>query len=365
MKVAIISTVGVPSNYGGYETLVENLLTFQKDSSIEYTVYCSAKRYDKKLDTYKNAKLKYIGFDANGKEAILYDMLSLLQAIKDSDVVLSLGTACAPILPFVKLFSKVKIIINLDGIDTKRAKLSFLSRSLMSFNRKMAARFADTCISDNQGIKDFVAETFKRDSALIEYGGDNAFKVQPGLELEKKYNVTAGNYCFKVARIEAENNIEMILKAFSLMPDKKLIIVGNWNRSKFGQDMREQYAKFKNISMLDPIYQSSELNLLRSNCKIYIHGHSVGGTNPSLVEAMNLGLPILAYDVIYNRETTENRALYFSNENDLLRIVNETYDNQKKLNLLSSSMQEIAKRRYTWGIITSKYEDLYKETMSK
>ena len=112
----------------------------------------------------------------------------------------------------------------------------------------------------------------------------------------------------------------MILEAFSKMPNETLVIVGNWNRSEFGCKMRESYSVYPNILLLDPIYDPNELNLLRSNCKLYIHGHSVGGTNPSLVEAMNLGLPIIAYDVIFNRATTENSCEYFSSANELRPI---------------------------------------------
>ena len=365
MKVAVISTVGVPSNYGGYETLVENLLTFKCNPAIEYTVYCSAKRYDEQLDTYKGAKLKYLKYDANGKEGLLYDMMSLADAIKDHDVVLSLGTACAPILPIVKMFNKAKIIVNLDGIDTKRAKLSTLSRILLSLNRRTAAKFADICISDNQGIKDFVKETFKRDSALIEYGGDNAFPVEASSELESKYGLTAKGYCFKVARIEAENNIEMILDAFSKLSNEKLVIVGNWNRSEFGRRMKQHYSAYPNILLLDPIYEPNNLNLIRSNCKLYIHGHSVGGTNPSLVEAMNLRLPILAYDVIYNRCTTEDKAIYFSDVPSLVNQLEMISKNPARLDKIADDMYEIARRRYTWEIITSKYENLYEEVLKK
>lgn len=366
MKVAIIGTVGVPANYGGFETLVENLLNFKSSNQIQYTVYCSSKRYKEKLDTYKGAKLEYLPFDANGKQAFIYDSISLLKAIRNHDVILSLGAACAPVLPVVKLFSKKKIIINLDGIDTQRAKFSPLIRKILNSVRQIAAKYATICVSDNEGIRNYVKKTYKRDSELIEYGGDNAEPVIDSDHiLLKLYGLKALEYSFKVARIEAENNIELILKAFSELPDKKLVIVGNWNKSEFGQNMRKTYGKYHNLMLLDPIYDGKQLNLLRSNCKYYIHGHSVGGTNPSLVEAMNLGLAVIAYDCIFNRETTENKAIYFSDICSLKNAISKLDGTKEVITNLKRNMLEIAKRRYTWNIIAKKYENLYRNEGEK
>ena len=151
------------------------------------------------------------------------------------------------------------------------------------------------------------------------------------------------------------------MKAYSELPEEQLVLVGNWNRSEFGRNMRERYSKFSNIKMLDPIYEPSEINLLRSNCKLYIHGHSAGGTNPSLVEAMNLGLPIIANGVVYNRETTEHKAEYFNDQDkDSLKesIVKLLADNEERKRV-AKDMLEIGKRRYTWKRIANLYEKLF------
>lgn len=361
MKVAVIGTVGVPANYGGFETLAENLLTYKKDKSIEYRIFCSSKHYNKKLSTYKGAILTYVPLEANGKTAPLYDMYSLCLALKDCDVILSLGASCSPLLSILKPWIRQRVIINIDGIDTDRAKVKGLTRRLLDWIRRLAAKHADVCVADNQGIVEHVNKEYGCGSKLIEYGGDNAFKITNPTYLKYKYGLNEKSYSFKVARIEAENNIEMILEAFSKMPNETLVIVGNWNRSEFGCKMRESYSVYPNILLLDPIYDPNELNLLRSNCKLYIHGHSVGGTNPSLVEAMNLGLPIIAYDVIFNRATTENSCEYFSSANELRCKVTSLQQDITRLHDISSTMHKIAKRRYTWEIIVSKYEKLYRE----
>lgn len=359
MKVAIIGTVGVPANYGGFETLVENLLTYKSNPDIQYEIFCSSKRYKNKIKRYKGAKLTYLSLDANGTFAPLYDMVSLAIALSRNDVILALGTACSPLLKIIKPFTKKNIIINLDGIDTNRAKVKGIKRRLLEKIRKIAAQNASICISDNQGIIDFVSKTYHRDSVLIEYGGDNAFFVKNDKLLKSEFNLVPQGYSFKVARIEPENNIELILQAYSELPNETLVIVGNWNRSEFGIKMKIYYSKYPNIHLIDAIYDSNKLNLLRSNCKIYIHGHSVGGTNPSLVEAMSLKLPIVAFDVIFNKETTENKCLYFSDKDTLKKEVSLLSSNKVERDIIAAQMLDIAKKRYTWELITKKYENLY------
>ena len=358
--VAIIGTVGVPARYGGYETLVENLLDKKINADLHYIVYCSTKAYKKKerIRNYKGADLKYVPLNANGWQAILYDSVSLIHAYFTCDMILSLGTVGSFILPFMRLFSRKRVIINLDGLDNRRAKFNEYTQLVIGAARKMAAKYADICISDNQGIKDYAREVYHRDSELIEYGGDNAYPVEDDGTLKSKYGLVKGQYCFKVARIEPENNIEMILQAFVQMPDETIVIVGNWERSEFGKRLKNEYSSYKNIRLLNPIYDGHELNLLRSNCKLYIHGHSVGGTNPSLVEAMNLHLPIIAYDVIYNKETTEYIALYFSDIDSLVACVKLMNDDLKRKDN-ADKMLEIARRRYLWSIICTKYENLF------
>lgn len=358
-KVAIISTVGVPACYGGYETLVENLLTHQQSKEIRYQVYCSTPSYKEKKSEYKGAILKYIPFKANGAQGIIYDSLSLFHAYMTCDVIMSLGTVGCFWLPILKLFSKKKVIVNLDGVDDKREKWGTFSRFVIGGARKIAARYADLIIGDNKAIQDYIYQTFNRESTLIEYGGDNASPYYDESKLQA-YGLKAKEYTFKVARIEPENKIDVILEAFAMLPDEKLILVGNWNANEFGKALREKYSSYQNIMMLDPIYEPESINLLRSNCKLYIHGHSAGGTNPSLVEAMYLGLPIIASDVVYNRATTEDRALYFKNSEDLAEKVRKIVTDPENLTEMRASMKSIADRRYTWKVITNKYESLYK-----
>ena len=356
MKIGVISTVGVPACYGGYETLVENFLTYCQHSDVNYQVYCSSVAYSKKRKEYKNAQLKYFPFKANGPIGILYDSCSLFHAYFTCDVIMSLGTVGCFWLPLFKLFSSKKVIVNLDGLDDKREKWNRLARFVIRNARNIAAKKADVIIADNFVIQKYIKDKYHRDSVLIEYGGDNAYTYYDENQLSK-YGLKRNEYAFKVARIEPENKIDVILEAFSKMPLQKLVLVGNWNKNLYGRNTRKYYEKFSNLILLDPIYNSQEINLLRSNCNIYIHGHSAGGTNPSLVEAMYLGLPIIASNVPYNRATTEDKALYFNDSKDLCNIVLSLSHIQKKE--IASCMKNIAERRYLWKIIADKYEQLY------
>ncbi len=352
-KLAIIGTVGLPARYGGFETLVEELVKYlNKDFDI--TVYCSGKFYAKeeRLETYNGAKLKYIPLEANGFQSIPYDIYSIFHAAFKADILLILGVSGCIVLPFVKFFSKKRVFVNIDGIEWKRDKWGKAIKTFLRYSEILAVEIAEDVITDNEVIRQYLKTTYNYHSNLIEYGGDQATHVTITAAAIEKYPFLESKYIFSVCRIEPENNLHVILEAVTQQTNYPCVIVGNWKNSSYGIALQEKYAS-KNIYLLDPIYEPIALNTLRSNCYLYLHGHSAGGTNPSLVEAMNLSLPIAAFDVGYNRETTENKALYFKTADKLLNIINDFDDEQQET--YSKSMLSIAKRRYTWKVIASKY----------
>ena len=168
--------------------------------------------------------------------------------------------------------------------------------------------------------------------------------------------ISEKSYAFGVCRIEPENNVHLILEAFSGNSLLSLIMVGNWERSEYGRNLKLQYEGNPSITLLPPIYDQVQLNAYRAHCALYLHGHSCGGTNPSLVEAMYLGLPIAAFDCNFNRETTENKAFYFKDVDSLREIIIKS----EALNLaqVAADMKEIADRRYTWKRIAECYSKL-------
>lgn len=362
-KIAIIGTVGLPAKYGGFETLAEHLVEHLA-SRWDISVYCSSKSYSKqeRVKTYKNARLLYLPFKANGVQSILYDCISILHAIFYADVLLILGVSGGFILPLVKFFTKKKILISIDGIEWKRNKWSKLGRLFLWMSEWVAVKSSHADIADNESIQDYTAIRYKTLSNIIEYGADHTLNVYPTIEDKKKYPFLKAPYAFKVCRIEPENNLDMVLKAFSMLPKHPMVIVGNWNNSDYGTALKNQYGSFPNITLLDPIYNQRELDVLRSNCHVYIHGHSAGGTNPSLVEAMFLELPVMAYGVTYNKTTTEGKAMYFSSMNELIALIkNKSLTDLKQAAMV---MKEIANRRYNWKLIADKYEYMILEVLA-
>jgi glycosyltransferase involved in cell wall biosynthesis len=362
-KVAIIGTVGLPANYGGFETLTDHIVR-NLGEQYDLTVYCSGKKYPSKerKPKYLNARLKYLPLDANGIQSILYDSISILHSLFYADVLLILGVAGAWLLPFVKLFTNKKIIISIDGIEWKREKWNMLAKSYLWWAEKMAVKYSHIDISDNESIQDYTALRYGSLSRIIEYGADHTLSVQPTIEDKIKYGFLRMPYAFKVCRIEPENNVHEVLFAFSELPKHNFVIVGNWNKSEYGKELREKYKSFNNIFMLDPIYDQRSLDMIRGNALVYVHGHSAGGTNPSLVEAMYLGLPIISFQVSYNKTTTENKALYFNNAAELKNIIETTA--VASLKEIGKEMRHIAQRRYTWKVISIKYEYLIHEVLT-
>ena len=173
----------------------------------------------------------------------------------------------------------------------------------------------------------------------------------------KNYPFLNSRYALTVCRIEPENNIHVILEAFSRDAAFPVVMIGNWDHNDYGKELKSRCRTNGNIHLLDAVYDLDELNAIRRGCFVYLHGHSCGGTNPSLVEAMYLGLPIIAFDVNFNRETTENRALYFRDAKALRQLTHSVSEAQCRA--IGTVMMEIALRRYTWKRISERYASLF------
>jgi len=351
--VSIIGIDGLPPRYGGFETLAEHLTRILGDA-FEFTVFCGKSRGG--IDVYNNARLVYLPLKANGIQSILYDIMSVLISLRKSDILLVLGVSGAIILPLIRLLSNKKIIVNLDGPEHLRDKRGLCAKLYIKLSELAAIRSADVIIADNAAIQAYVKQEYNSEAILIEYGGDHASALQLNADVKAKYGIPK-TYAFSVCRIEPENNIHLILEAFREAKEHCLMLVGNWTNGKYGRHLYKDYHSESNLVLLESIYNQQTLNQLRSNCRMYVHGHSAGGTNPSLVEAMALGLPVVAFDVTYNRETTENASLYFENAEQLIRVIRETTETD--LQKVGAKMKEIAKRRYTWKRITNEYAKLF------
>ncbi len=243
MKVAIIGTVGVPANYGGFETLVEQLVRHNKSEDLQYAVYCSKKSYNDERWVYHGAKTEYVGLNANGMQSIPYDILSLIKASRNSDVVLVLGVSGCAFLPVFRLFSKKKLVINIDGLEHRRDKWNKWVRKFLKFSEKQAVKYGDVIVTDNKGITDYVMEEYGKPSELIAYGGDHVL-TDVDEELTEKvlndYNIAKNQYALGICRIEPENNVHTILNAFE-EAKKKIVFIGNWQKSEYGMSLAAKY----------------------------------------------------------------------------------------------------------------------------
>lgn len=348
-KIAIIGIVGLPANYGGFETLVENLVA--EDGSL-FRVYCSSHAYKEKPNHYKNTELCYIPLKANGLQSIAYDFISIFHAIFFGyKKLLVLGVSGALAIKIARfLFPEIIIITNIDGLEWQRQKWKKTTKLLLKFFEKISVKNSTHVVCDNQVILDYVKNKYNKVGHLIAYGGDHAI-FPSGVESNEEKNLC--NYFLSICRIEPENNICTILQAFS-ETQKNIIFIGNWKSSKYGINLLNKFSKFSHIKLLDPIYDPKKLFNFRSQCSAYVHGHSAGGTNPSLVEMMHFGKPIIAFNCSYNRATMFNQGIYFNNAKHLKKILEEEIPE----NHSGENLKKIAQEHYSWKSIRKKYFQL-------
>lgn len=354
MQLAIVGIRGLPNTYGGFETLAENLVHYlSKD--IDITVYCSSKDMESRMETFNGAKLTYIPITSHGGFGIIYDSIALIRAVLKSDKVLFLGFGGGFVVPFLWRY-RTKLILNIGGLDWQRSKWSGFAQKVIKKAEALLMKNCGTLISDNVGIQQYIEHQYGRSSTLIAYGGDQAVYQEILPEHLQQYPFLAKPYAFSVCRIQHDNNINMILDAFIADPVMPMVLVGNWKDSDYGIQTKNDYSAEQNLVLLDAIYDRELLDVLRSNCTLYIHGHSAGGTNPSLAEAMYLGLPVFAFASGYNEYTTDHQALYFRDLAELKKlIVGYTALNLKQMGLV---LREVAVKSYRWSTIADQYKQL-------
>jgi len=291
-------------------------------------------------------------------QSIIYDLVSIIHAIsKRQRTLLVLGVSGAFIFPVVRtLFPNTKIITNIDGIEWKRDKWNKFARSYLKFSEKIAVRYSNKVISDNEAIKHYIAEEYGINSEVIPYGGDHH------ILRSKKLNIDADNdqkeYALSICRIEPENNVHMILEAFSKAKLMVLKFVGNWNSSEYARNLKAEYQDDAYIEIIDAVYDEKTIHNLRKDCKLYIHGHSAGGTNPSLVEIMHYDKTVLAFNCQYNRSTMRSIGLFFDDSQSLISLLRGL--SQTHIEEIGKQLGDIARENYTWEGVCNKYHQLLK-----
>ncbi|UAM98225.1 DUF1972 domain-containing protein [Polaribacter litorisediminis] len=318
MKIGIIGTRGIPNHYGGFEQFAEYLATFLVEKNCEVYVYNSSNHpYKEKL--FKGVHIIHCNDPENRTGTIgqfIYDLNCILDTKKrDLDIILQLGYTSSSVWSF--LFpEKPLIITNMDGLEWKRSKYTFFVKKFLKFAERLAVKHSDFLVSDSEGIKKYIDNKYQKDSKFIAYGSEIVADVDKNVldkfQLEKlKYNML-------IARIEPENNVETILDGVVLSKSKTpFLVIGDYTINNFGKRIKEKFKSYRQIIFLGSIYNKSELNSLRYFCNLYFHGHSVGGTNPSLLEAMGSTNLIIAHNNIFNKAVLKENAYYFFNAEDV------------------------------------------------
>lgn len=346
MSVGIVGTHGLPANYSGWETLVKNLVKYRKN--IDYLVATPKSRKSQQVPEYKGINV-YIPLKASGWQSIFYDLFSTIILLRKCDSILILGVSGCVFLPIIKLFTRKDITVNTDGVEYKREKWGFLASKFLKLSEMFAVRYATRLVADNKGICEYIeAEYSRKVNAIIAYGGVDIIPEKP-LHLAK-YNFLDKSYDLAIARIVPENNIDIILDTYNNL-GQPLIFIGNWDSSEYSITLRNRKWN-KNIHIKDADYDEHRITSLRNHCRYYIHGHSAGGTNPSLVEALSIGCNILCYDVNFNRYVLEHNAKYWSTESELLSLV------KSDPSFVKESLQSYYNNNYSWKTIARDYESI-------
>lgn len=360
-KLAIVGAHGLPAKYGGYCTLAEYLAEY-KPEDFDVTVYCCKLDYSEYPVSYKGVHLEWVDKPARGLKAFMYHAYGIRHAINNgADCILLCGPNGGFSLPFYRKH-RDKFFMNVGGIEWKRNKYNFILRNVMRLLMRSGVTNSAHLIADNNGMQEYYMQEYGRRSTVIAYGGDQAEKVDVTETALLKYPFLNKPFAVAIARIQSDNNTEMLLEAFkeAKMP---LVYIGNWNVTPWAKETRAKYLRYQNLILLDAIYDIPVLNQIRSNCALYVHGHSAGGTNPSLVEAMHLGVPLACFDNGFNNNTTFNQALYFKNARQLAEIVNSTPE--EKLDEVAKNMKNLAMEHYRWETIVEQYYNNFREDPNK
>ncbi|MCJ7449545.1 MAG: DUF1972 domain-containing protein [Bacteroidales bacterium] len=362
MKVAIIGTHGIPGKYGGFETFAEEISILFKKNNYEVLVQCDSDSYQS--DNLKGVKLFYSSVKKS-QNPFRYYFEGLRLAMKQSDVIIIAGVGGA-IYYFLNLFYKKILITNTDGIESKRSKWPGTHKFFLKFSERLAVKLSDFIIADSEAIKKHLSATYrfaKSRIRTIEYGAPIISSYDE--HILNKYDIRYGLYYLVVCRLEPENNIRMIIDGFlASETDKKLVVIGNLSGNKYVAQLIKDYQSNR-IRFLGGIYDKSELSTIRFGCKAYIHGHSVGGTNPSLLEAMGCGNITICHDNVFNREVTADNQLYFYSSNECTERINEVeLMSPVQTRKLKESGLERIRNLYNWEIVFSKYVKLLKEAFS-
>jgi glycosyltransferase involved in cell wall biosynthesis len=363
MKVAILGTRGIPNHYGGFEQFAEYFSVYMVQKGHE--VYCyNSHNHPHQEKTFQGVHIlhqhdpeyKYGTFGQ-----FIYDYNCILDARqRNFDVILQLGYTSNSIWFFL-LPKKSVIVTNMDGIEWKRSKYNRAVQQFLRFAERLAAVTSDHLVADSLGIQSFLKKRYGKDSTYIAYGA-HPFN-QPDVSVVQKYQVQPNQYHMLMARFEPENNLEMVLDGVVLSGQNTPILVIGKHETKYGTYLKNKYKNHTHIRFLGAIYQINDLNNLRYFCHFYFHGHSVGGTNPSLLEAMASQAFILAHCNDFNKGILKENAFFFKNAQEVKNLL-LTVQKNSNLQFVTNNFQTI-EREFNWNHINEQYLQLLEQCLER
>ncbi|HRG62181.1 MAG TPA: DUF1972 domain-containing protein [Burkholderiales bacterium] len=355
-KIAILGIRGIPAQYGGFETFAEEISIRLAESGVDVTVYCesnSEKQYAPAI--YKGVKLVYLSSPSLGSlSTIVFDLKCFWHARKNYDVVYMLGYGASMFAFIPRLFGS-KVWINMDGLEWVRSKWSGLAKTWLKFGEKMSMWTPNRIIADAQAIQDNLNSRYKKmpNCSVIPYGAYIVKDADKNLLID--FELRPQEYFLIVCRLEPENYILEIIQGF-LQSDTSfpLVVVGNHST---GTDYVSHLLKFKDkrIRFVGTVYEQPKLQALRSFTLGYFHGHSVGGTNPSLLEALGCGSPVIAHNNPFNHEVIQNAGMFFSEPVDIPDLISKLENDVSLREQMITLGHKIIQERYTWEKITDSY----------
>lgn len=380
-NVFIIGSNGIPANYGGFETFVENLTVKKISNNIKYHVACLAKNNEE--FEYNNARCFNVNVPSIGPaKAIYYDLLALKRTIKyikknkiENSTIYLLGSTIGA---FVGLYKKkiqklnAKLYVNPDGCEWKRDKWNYFVKKYLKYSEKVMVKYADLVICDSINIEKYIKDEYKKynpKTTFIAYGSDieENYTKENEEKLQKWYKekqITKNEYYLIVGRFVPENNYETMIKEFIKSNTKKdLVIITNVEQNKFYEDLKQKtkFDKDKRIKFVGTVYDTELLNQIRKNAYGYLHGHEVGGTNPSLLEALATTDLNLLYEVSFNKEVAKDAAIYWNKEENNLSTLLNNMDtiSKEEIKLYGIKAKNRIKEEYNWEKIVKQYEKIF------
>jgi glycosyltransferase involved in cell wall biosynthesis len=366
MKVAFVSTRGIPNYYGGLEEFVENLSVRLVAHGLEVIVYNPCFHPYKESD-YRGVRIKHIyssekkiGAAAN----FIYDYLSLRDAIRERcDVILICGYTTSAIWFLFQRYQPSVLITNIDGLEWKRAKHSQLVQWITRWFESIAVKKSSHVISDNPGIQEYVKVRYGMESTCIAYAA-TPYPVNDTSILETT-GLKSGHYFLLIGRLEPENNIEMILDGIISANDLTPVHLFAGTENRYARYLMKKYRSYERIRFRGWLSGQDKLAVIRHYARLYFHGHSVGGTNPSLLEAMAAGAFIAAHDNVFNRHVLGPNALYFDSAERVKAIIeNLNHYESDRPRFIAENLKVIVEK-YNWDVITEKYLNLFLQLTSR